>query len=137
MTNPTFPQETTSEAALEEPKVPGKVTQFRLYKDANQLIPILKTSKTKFVHDAVSAAAEDPSLLGWALVMRGVRKPQTADQQSRISIATSVRFQENVEALSTTFRLPNEEIVRLSVEAAVYKMTSSGVDEAVKVGALA
>jgi len=104
-------------------KLPGKVSQFRLYKDANLLIPIAKTTKTAFVHAAVAAAANDPSLLGWALVERGKRAPQTADQQCRISISTSVAFQENVEALATTFRITNEEIVRLAVEAAVFKKT--------------
>lgn len=110
------------DAPQTDPKLPGKVTQFRLYRDANVLIPIQKTSKTKFVHDAVAAAANEPALLGWALVKRGSRLPQSADQQSRISIATSVSFQENVEALSVTFRMPNEEIVRLAVEAAVFQV---------------
>lgn len=108
-------------------KVPGKVTQFRLYKDANVLIPIAKTSKTAFVHDAVAAAADEPALLGWALVKRGTRAPQSGDQQCRISIATSVSFQENVEALAVAYRMPNEEVVRLAVEAAVFQVDQKGL----------
>lgn len=112
-------QPNAQQAAL---KTPGKVTQFRLYKDSNLLIPINKGSKTQFVHDAVAAAANEPALLGWALVKRGTRSPQTATQTARISIATTVKFQENVEALSTVYRMANEEIVRLAVEAAVYEV---------------
>ncbi len=129
MTNPTAvqqgdalpPFDGVEDAQMNTGKLPGKVSQFRLYKDANQLIPILKVSKTKFVHDAVMAAANDPSLLGWALIHRGTRVPQAAEQQSRISISTSVKFQENVDALAVTYRMTNEEVVRLAVEAAVFK----------------
>jgi hypothetical protein len=115
------PFDGVEEAQMVADRVPGKVSQFRLYRDANLLIPIAKVSKTKFVHDAVMAAANDPARLGWALIHRGTRVPQAAEQQARISISTSVSFQENVEALAVTYRMTNEEVVRLAVEAAVYK----------------
>lgn len=95
-----------------------RMSQFRLYTDCNKLIPIHKMTKTAFVHEAVKAAANNPNLLGLALAGRATRMPN--EDVARISIASQSDFDVNVKALATTFRMTNEEIVRLAVEAAVY-----------------
>lgn len=114
--------EQTPQTALNKPvEAPSRgsgVSQFRLHKDANLRIPVVRMTKTSYLHECVADAVKDPSVLGSALIERTRREP--CDLLQRVSITTNKTFDEGVAYLAQTLRLSGEEVVRLAVEYGVY-----------------
>lgn len=99
-------------------KTNARISQFRLYRDANKAIPVNRMTKTAFVQLAVRLAADNPERLGLALSSRFTRPTNT--EVDRISISWQGKFAEDVTSLADLFRLSQEEVVRLAVEASVF-----------------
>lgn len=113
----TTPQ-TTLNKPVEAPSRGSGVSQFRLHKDANLRIPVVRMTKTAFLHECVADAVREPDILGLALTNRARLEP--CDHLQRVSITTNKAFDDGVAYLAQTMRLSGEEVVRLAVEYGVF-----------------